>query len=206
MRTVEKWDKKSPINGIEADVILKSNPLFVNANIYLVINEGRVERIENVDTIRRNLGYKGTDEEVMVQLLASINEPDATLVENMSRKELISALQDRINAQVNAAILSGFAWNNMPVWLSIENQTNYKAAYDLAFQAQVMQMPFTPVKFKFGIDEAPIYHDFTSFNELADFYVKAVGYIQGCYEDGWSEKDNLESLSDEELRIKYKEQ
>lgn len=201
MRTIKKWDKESPINGISAEKVLNSNPSFQTGNFYLVMNGDCVERIEKVETIRTNTGFEGTDEEVMNKYLASIEDPSIL----MSREELIEALKTRINDRVNNEILSGFVWNDMPVWLSIENQNNYKAAYDLAFQTQVMQMPFTPVKFKFGIDEAPIYHDFTSFNELADFYVKAVGYVQSCYEAGWSEKDSLDSMSDEELRTLLKQ-
>ena len=201
MRTIKKWDKESPINGISAEQVLNSNPSFHTGDIYLVMNGDRVERIEKVETIRNNTGFEGTDEEVMNKYLASIEDPSIL----MSREELIEALKTRINDRVNNEILSGFVWNDMPVWLSVENQTNYKAAYDLAFQAKAMQMNFTGIKFKFGIDEAPIYHDFTSFEELADFYVKAVAYIQSCYETGWSEKDNLESLSDEELRTHLKQ-
>ena len=36
-----------------------------------------------------------------------------------------------INAQTDEKILSGFVWNEMPVWLSSENQFNFKAAYVL---------------------------------------------------------------------------
>lgn len=121
-----------------------------------------------------------------------------------SRSEMIGVLKDRINNKVNDQILRGFVWNEMPVWLSVENQNNYKAAYDLAFQARVMQMNFTEVKFKFGTDEEPVYYNFTSFEEFADFYIKAVGYIQSCYETGWSEKDALDNLTDELLLNKYK--
>ena len=40
----------------------------------------------------------------------------------------------------------------MPVWLSSENQFNYKAAYDLAVQTGGATLPVT---FKFGTDEVP---------------------------------------------------
>lgn len=38
------------------------------------------------------------------------------------------------NLKVDAKILEGFEWNGMKVWLSSENQFNYKAAYDIAIQ------------------------------------------------------------------------
>jgi hypothetical protein len=36
------------------------------------------------------------------------------------------------NDRIDAQIYSGFVWKNMPVWLSKENQFNYKSAFDLA--------------------------------------------------------------------------
>ena len=79
------------------------------------------------------------------------------------------------NSQTDAAILSGFAYNGAHVWLSVENQYNYKAAYDLAVQTGGETLPVT---FKFGSDEQPEYHTFTQLEELKDFYTKAVGFIQ----------------------------
>lgn len=122
-----------------------------------------------------------------------------------TRKEMVKLLQGRINERVNTEILSGFVWQEMEVWLSIENQSNYKAAYDLNYQAQAMQKPFTPVKFKFGTDEKPIYYTFTSFDDLADFFLSAFAYIQSCYQSGWEEKEALSVLSDDELRNLIKE-
>lgn len=40
------------------------------------------------------------------------------------------------NRETDKDILSGFTYENVPVWLSSENQFNYKAAYDLAVQKQ----------------------------------------------------------------------
>ena len=44
-------------------------------------------------------------------------------------KEMITSWQ---NKQVDGAILQGCRWNGMPVWLSMENQFNYKSVFDLA--------------------------------------------------------------------------
>lgn len=68
------------------------------------------------------------------------------------------------------------------MWLSQENQYDYKAAYDLAFQTDGKTLP---VSFKFGTDESPVYHTFEMFDELADFYTKAVKHIQEMLENGW---------------------
>lgn len=90
------------------------------------------------------------------------------------------------NTQTDTTILSGFEWNGMSIWLSSENQFNYKAAYDLAVQTAGATLPVT---FKFGTDEAPCYHTFTTVEELSDFYTKAMQHIRSALADGWSKKD-----------------
>ena len=64
-----------------------------------------------------------------------------------SLKEIQDIIYTWYNKQTDQAILNGFRWKGMPVWLSTENQFNYKAAYDLAVQTSGLSLP---VKFKFG--------------------------------------------------------
>lgn len=96
-----------------------------------------------------------------------------------------------INAQTDEKILSGFVWNEMPVWLSSENQFNFKAAYDLAVQTNGANLPVT---FKLGEqpDGTPVYHTFTEMAEAQDFYVKAVAFINQTLAEGWQRKDNID--------------
>lgn len=96
------------------------------------------------------------------------------------------------NARTEEHILSGFEWNGMKVWLSTENQFNYKAAYDLAVQTAGATLPVT---FKFGTDDTPCYHTFDTVEELTDFYTKAMTHIQSSLVGGWNNKDafNLET-------------
>lgn len=93
------------------------------------------------------------------------------------------------NAKVDKAILSGFSYEDNPVWLSAENQFNYKSAYDLAVQTAGATLPVT---FKFGTDEQPKYRKFSTLDELTDFYVKAMAYIQSTLAAGWKEKDAID--------------
>lgn len=51
-------------------------------------------------------------------------------------EEIKEAILADINTQTDEKILTGFVWNDKPVWLSSENQFNFKAAYDLAIQTQ----------------------------------------------------------------------
>lgn len=102
--------------------------------------------------------------------------------------EVRQTVIDWFNKQTDTAILSGFEWNGMSVWLSSENQFNYKAAYDLAVQHAGATLPVT---FKFGTDDVPCYHTFNSLDELTDFYTKAMQHILSVLADGWSKKDTF---------------
>lgn len=101
-------------------------------------------------------------------------------------KELITGW---FNQSIDGKILSGFVWNDYPVWLSTENQFNYKAAYDLAVQTNGTTLPVT---FKFGSDETPEYHEFKTLDELTDFYTKSVAFVQDTLKEGWVKKDSFD--------------
>jgi hypothetical protein len=93
------------------------------------------------------------------------------------------------NGQTNSAILSGFTYEGNVVWLSQENQFNYKAQYDLAVQTKGKSLPAT---FKFGMDEQPVYREFAAISDLSDFYTKAMQHIQDVLAEGWRKKDNFD--------------
>lgn len=48
-----------------------------------------------------------------------------------------------------------------------------------------------PVLFKFGDTENPIYHQFTTHEELSDFYIKAMQFISDTLSAGWIMKDSI---------------
>lgn len=101
-----------------------------------------------------------------------------------------SILND-INERTDKKILSGFAWEGQSIWLSSENQFNFKAAYDLAVQTQGQSLPVT---FKIGEDEEenPIYHEFTEMDEFTNFYVSAINFVNETLNDGWQKKDGID--------------
>ena len=102
--------------------------------------------------------------------------------------EIKAAVLASYNTRIDEAIRSGFRWEETPVWLSAENQFNYKAAYDLAVLSGGKTLPVT---FKFGTSDEPCYHTFTDIDELTDFYTKAMRHIQDTLADGWKSKDNF---------------
>ena len=102
--------------------------------------------------------------------------------------DIKQAVLEGVNTMIDEKIISGFVWNDLPVWLSSENQFNYKAAYDLSVQTGGQTLP---VMFKFGDTENPVYHQFTTHNELSDFYIKAMQFISDTLSAGWIMKDSI---------------
>jgi hypothetical protein len=102
--------------------------------------------------------------------------------------EIKTVITDYYNKQIDQKIIGGLVWKGMKVWLSTENQFNYKAAYDLAVQTNGANLP---VIFKFG-DKNPVYHEFKTVDELTGFYIHCISYIQKVLEQGWIEKDKFD--------------
>lgn len=107
----------------------------------------------------------------------------------ITKKRLQTLFNDYYNKQTDEKILTGYIWNDNAVWLSSENQFNYKAAYDLAVQTEGASLPVT---FKFGSDDEPVYHEFTSLDELKEFYQGAMAWVNQCLAEGWKEKDGID--------------
>ena len=114
---------------------------------------------------------------------------EAELTHKPTDEEIKDLVRTWYNEQTDTAILSGFSYGNAKVWLSQENQYNYKMAYDLAVQTDGRTLPVT---FKFGTDETPVYRTFDTLDELTDFYTNMVAYIQTTLADGWKKKDALD--------------
>lgn len=99
-----------------------------------------------------------------------------------------------VNAETDARILTGFVWNGIHVYLSTENQYNFKAAYDLAVQTSGSILPIT---MKLGTDaEGNVaYHTFEDVSDFTDFYTKAFAYINEALVAGWTEKDGASATA-----------
>ncbi|MBQ8709397.1 MAG: hypothetical protein IJ550_02280 [Bacteroidaceae bacterium] len=109
-------------------------------------------------------------------------------------EELKTDIEDTVNASTDEKILTGFSWNGKNVYLSSENQFNFKAAYDLAVQSGGTTLP---VKFKLGEDASgvPIYHTFEEMGEFTDFYTKAIAFVNATLNEGWEEKDTVDYVA-----------
>jgi hypothetical protein len=86
-----------------------------------------------------------------------------------------------INDKVKTAIISGFVWNDKPVWFSEENQLNFSQAV-------------VPVTLKIGEEEdgTPIYHQFDTAENLKAFSEACNAWKQQCLTAGYAEKDSID--------------
>ena len=120
---------------------------------------------------------------------------------SISFKDVKDAIYDDINAQTDARIVNGYEWtvlhgedegNTVKVWLSSENQNNFKALYDIA--STTPQYATWPLQYKIAEDEneRPIYEHFQNIGELQQFYLGGVAYVNGCYTQGWQRKDAID--------------
>ena len=105
-----------------------------------------------------------------------------------TEEEIQKVVLDYYNKKIDNEILSGLVWKGMNIWLSSENQFNYKAAYDLAVQTNGATLPMV---FKFGDDKNVVYYEFKTVEELSDFYMASINHIQTTLQKGWDVKDNI---------------
>ena len=94
-----------------------------------------------------------------------------------------------VNAAISAKIREGLEYEGALVWLSTENQQNYKMAHDLAVQTDGRNLP---LRVKLGTDEEPVYREFSTVEELTGFYTAVAMHVQSCLEEGWQKKEGFD--------------
>ena len=95
------------------------------------------------------------------------------------------------NKQCDQKILSGSKYEGNTVWLTTENQFNYKVAYDLSYQLTSGGGAFTPITFKFGMNDNPVYKTFNTFDEFSEFYVSIASFVSDTIVEFWGIKDSI---------------
>lgn len=101
-------------------------------------------------------------------------------------EDIQTIINNSINDEVSKVIFSGLKIDNNIVYLSLENQLNYKAAYDLAYQTNGKNLPVT---FKFGEN---YYKSFSTIEELEKFYIAVRTHIDSAVKAGWEKKEAID--------------
>lgn len=166
--------------------MIRTNGLKMNYRPLEVVSE-----VDNIYIIRWDYAeVKETDPKTKLSVDSDLAVwAEEILYHKPTEAELRKLFTKYYNDITDNKILSGFVWNEMPVWLSEENQRNYKAAYDIAVQKNGATLP---VEFKFGTEDTPMYQIFHTVEELEKFYLPAVSYVQQCLAEGWRMKDAID--------------
>lgn len=106
-------------------------------------------------------------------------------------KEVKEVIENWYNSQIDHKVVAEFSWRGYPVWLSQENQFNYKVAYDLASQMNGANLPLT-VKLGEYEDKTPAYFTFENVEDFSDFYLSSAQYVQNTLTSGWGLKDSID--------------
>lgn len=115
------------------------------------------------------------------QVACPYRKPTIELVEYL--------ISNSINVDTDKKIYDGFIWEGNTVYLTTENQFNYKALYDICAQTNGANLPIT---LKLGKDGKPSYVTFETAESFRNFYYACVNYINQCVIDGWQWKDGID--------------
>ena len=168
--------------------------------VYRELTPEEKERQESGEMIEREIiGYVDTDYCMFLE--------DA-IFGKIGLEDIKIFITNYYNDEVERNILNGYQWTVLHgadagtianVWLSKENQMNYKAKHDAA--KEYPQLVSWPMKYKIGErpDKTPIYEEFANIEELAQFYLGGIAYIEQCYNAGWVKKDSIDWTPYEEF-------
>lgn len=150
---------------------------------------------EDASRVIISYGYEVVDEENATWLEIYLYKKQ---ISQVSLADVKNAIIADIDAKTDEKILCGFQWTVLHgddqgkvvnVWLSVENQINYKGFHDAAHDYPE-QVEF-PAVFKLGQDEngEAVYESFETLAEVATFYLGAIGYIKRTVAEGWQVKN-----------------
>ena len=110
-KTVEIWDKKSPINGYPADKFLNERgDEFGTEDIILILDGDRIVNVEKPSTLKANLGLADTltSTEIGQAYLTHLTEQETKVQEEQITTETLQAkIKEQEDALVEIANLLG---------------------------------------------------------------------------------------------------
>ena len=161
---------------------------------YIVkLNDGKyLINFDKVDILVDEIVYKNSKPVKTENKIPSGNSMWKSVVidKYTSPKEIINILSNLIDRDTRYNITNLFRWNKYNIYLSKENQMNYKNAYDLAISTNGESLPVT-FKFNNKRTKENVYYTFDTISELKDFYLKVNKHINRCLSNGWKRKDAL---------------
>lgn len=108
---------------------------------------------------------------------------------HVSNDDIKAAILEDVDNEVKRLIIETMTWNDKQVWLSIENQQNYKTALDVAEATGGENLP---VNFKLGNEDEPTYVTFSTIESLKEFWLACANHISNSIHWGWQLKDSID--------------
>lgn len=111
-----------------------------------------------------------------------------------TREEILSVIKKQIDISTDEKIANGMKWNEKPVKLDTEAQTNILG---ILVNVSAVGDAMFPMTFKLGDDANgdPVFHEFENAQEFGAFALAATNHKQNAYSEGWQEKLELETIS-----------
>ena len=122
----------------------------------------------------------------------NVTDKKWTIDEAAKKTELLLRAKRAVNYSTDKSITQDFVFGGIKIWLSKENQMNYKALYD---SRDTLTYPVT-IWADFGTIQELQLPDVAS---LSAFYEQGMAHIYSCLNRGLTEKKNLEQLTTEQL-------
>lgn len=106
-----------------------------------------------------------------------------------SINEIKTNIETFINEQTKNIIFNHFKWNDMKIYLSLENQIDYKLLFDATMIQDGKNLPEV---LKFKINDENVYYEITSIDEFKDFILSINEHIRKSLKYGNDLKDSIE--------------
>ena len=112
---------------------------------------------------------------------------------SLTYKPSIDKIKDIINSYYNELtktnIENNFKWNGMNIFLSIENQIDYKLLFDTTVLLNGKNLP-EDVKFKIGKNN--FYYTFEDIDDMKDLIVAMNNHIRKYLKEGYKLKESID--------------
>lgn len=98
-------------------------------------------------------------------------------------------IEDSINEDIKNAIVNGFYWNDMHIYLTVEHQLDYKLLYD---STMILDGTNLPENARFEVNGKPFIYKFKTIDDLQDFILCMNEHIRKCINKGYERKEKIE--------------
>ena len=132
--------------------------------------------------VRWDFQQEQQDEELVCSCMAEEYATRPTI------HDIKRTIYDWINQKATDAIVEGFVYNDVQIWLSNENQVNYSAV----FSALAQNESILPVAVRGGSNESPQTITFDTAAAFREFWMAMRQHIDNVVHAAWKEKDEYD--------------